>query len=566
MAGKVLSIEVGYSFTKVCEVDYQAKKTKVYQSFVLPTPEGVLADGTLTVDDDFVAAFKAKLSELKIKTKAAVFTISSSKIATREVRIPYCKENRIGDLVRANLQDYFPIDVSQYMVAHSVLEVEGVSNADTEESGAKKPVGTPTGYKLLLLAAPTQIINSYRLFAGALGLEVKEIDYNGNSIYQVAKEACGEGTQMIVKLDERSSILLVLKNGVIVLNRTIPYGIDESVAALADTSVWGEISSYEDALTLATQNICILPSFQRPAVNKDGNNEAEADSVEVIRDMMAVTSSLTSLVGGISKVVDYYNSRNMDAKIESMHITGVGADFAGISTLLNNELGMEVHGLNHVSGVQSEKALKEGTFGEFAVCIGAAMSPVHFTSEHEEEKTKGAGKGNLDSTHIAVLACIGCILVGLVLVISSLLPYLSAKKEQERYNLIIENLAPVYDVYVQYQNLKSQAEQLAALDKETVNRNEDIVAFIEALEAQMPTTFTLNDFTATTDGINMNVTVATKEEAAAVLDELRKMEMFMNVDTTSLSQLVTEAGESQYSFAVEMFYAPIVEETTEGEE
>lgn len=563
MAGKVLSIEVGYSFTKVCELDYQAKKTKVYNSFVLPTPEGILADGMLTVDDDFVAAFKAKLAELKIKTKGAVFTISSSKIATREVRIPYCKENRIGDLVRSNLQDYFPIDVSQYMVAHSVLEVEGLTKT-ADETGAKKATGTPTGYKLLLLAVPSQIINSYRLFAGALGLEVKEIDYNGNSIYQVAKEECAEGTQMIVKIDERSSLLLVIKDGVIVLNRTIPYGIDESVATLVETKAWGEISSYEDALALATHNICILPSFQRTAVVKEEEAEPATDTAEVLQDKMAVTSSLMSLVGGISKVVDYYNSRNMDAKIEDMYITGVGADFAGISNLLSNELGLIVEALTHVAGVQSEKTLKDGSFGEFAACVGAAMAPVHFTSEHDEENVKS--KASMDSMHIALIACAGCILIGVVLVISSLIPYFSAKNKQKEYNAIIENLEPVYDVYVQYQSLMSQAEQLAALDKETVNRNKDIVAFIEALEAKMPTSFALNDFTATTEGITMNVSVETKEEAAAVLDELRKMEMFIYVDTTALSQLVTEVGETQYSFAVEMLYAPIVEETTEGEE
>ena len=88
MAGKVLSIEVGYSFTKVCELDYQSKKPKIYNSFVLPTPDDILADGMLTVDEGFVAAFKEKLAEKKIKTKTAVFTISSSKIATREVKIP----------------------------------------------------------------------------------------------------------------------------------------------------------------------------------------------------------------------------------------------------------------------------------------------------------------------------------------------------------------------------------------------------------------------------------------------------------------------------------------------
>lgn len=559
MAGKVLSIEVGYSFTKVCEMDYQSKKPKLYHSFVLPTPEGVLADGMLTADDAFVAALKGKLSELKIKTKGVVFTISSSKIATREVRIPYCKENRIGDLVRANLQDYFPIDVSQYMVAHSILEVEGISKTVDEETGAKKTTGTPTGYKLLLLAVPAQIINGYRLFASALGLEVKEIDYNGNSVYQVAKEECSEGTQMIVKLDERSSLLLVLKDGVIVLNRTIPYGMDETIAAIGETSVWGEVSTYEAALSLARENTCILPQFKRP----EGESQ---DSAEVVRDLMAVTSSLMSLVGGISKVVDYYNSRNTDAPIENMYITGVGADVAGIPELLVNELGYPVFVLSHLFGIHTEKVFKDGLVGEFAACIGAAVAPVHFSSEQDEEKTGAKGKSKMDAMHIAILISAGCVLIGVALVISSLIPYYIEKSKQKQYNAIIEELAPVYEVYLQYQTVSAQAEKMSALDKETVNRNGDIVAFIETLEARMPATFSLNDFTATTEGITMNVTVGSKEEVAAVLDELRKQDMFISVDTTSLSQLVTEVGETQYSFAVEMLYAPMEEETTEGEE
>ena len=168
---------------------------------------------------------------------------------------------------------------------------------------------------------------------------------------------------------------------------------------------------------------------------------------------------------------------------------------------------------------------------------------------------------------LAVLICAGCILVGIILIVTSLIPYLSEKKKQNEYNAIIEELQPVYDVYLKYKSLSGQAELMKALDAETINRNEEMVAFIETLEAKMPASFSLNDLTATADGIIMNVTVETKEEAAVVLSELRKLESFIFVDTTSLSELITEIGETQYSFAVAMNYAPIVEETTEeGEE
>ena len=107
---------------------------------------------------------------------------------------------------------------------------------------------------------------------------------------------------------------------------------------------------------------------------------------------------------------------------------------------------------------------------------------------------------------------------------------------------------------------------MEALDAMTVNRNKDMVEFITALETKMPSSFSLSDLTATANGITMNVTVATKEETAVVLNELRKLECFSFVDTTSVSELITEIGETQYSFSVEMVYAPIEEETEEGGE
>ena len=175
MAGKVLSIEVGYALTKVCEMDYRAKKPRVYHYFSVPTPDGILADGMITVTEEFVNLLKTEMANNKMRTKDAVFTISSSKIASREIKIPYCKESNIGNLVKMNLSDYFPIDVSRYLSAYSILEVEGAAPADEEEKGKAKP--KPTGYRLLILAAPEDIIESYKLLAAALKLNVKEIVY-----------------------------------------------------------------------------------------------------------------------------------------------------------------------------------------------------------------------------------------------------------------------------------------------------------------------------------------------------------------------------------------------------
>jgi len=505
MAAKVLSIEVGYATTKVCEMDYQAKKPKVYRYFSVPTPEGVLTDGLITVTEEFVNTLKGEMVNNKVRTKDVVFTISSSKIASREVRIPYCKENQIGNLVRVNLSDYFPIDVSQYTAAYTILETEGVNNEEEDKKNKTKP----TGYRLLILAAPNAILDSYKRLAAALKLNVKEIEYCGNSIYQAAKDECAEGTQLIVKIDSRSSLLLALKDGRIVLTRTIPYGISREV---------GE--------------------------------EAE--------------QAMVALVEGISKVVDFYNANHSEAPVDRICLTGVGADFDGLPDMMEAEIQTSVCVLTNITGINTEKVFKGNSYGEYVACIGAALSPLHFASDKEEGAQ--VSKNGTDPLRLTTIISVGCVLIGVVLVLTALFPYLEAKQKQEEYKAIIEQLEPVYEVYLKHQSLTTQTAKMEALNDMTVNRNSELVEFITTLETKMPTSFALNDITATAEGVVLNATVKTKEEVAVVLDELRKVEAFSFVDTSALSELTTEIGEVQYSFAVEMIYAPITAETEEGEE
>ena len=164
MAGKVISIEMGFSITKVCELDYLTQNPKVYNSFVLETPQGVLAeDGTVNCTEEFILEFKKNLEEKGMRSKQVVFSVSSSKIASREVKLPFVKENRIPMLIRANAGEYFPIDLTAYELAHLVLGVDG------EEDNKQ--------YRLMVLAAPKELLDSYRTMAKKLNLEAIAMDY-----------------------------------------------------------------------------------------------------------------------------------------------------------------------------------------------------------------------------------------------------------------------------------------------------------------------------------------------------------------------------------------------------
>ncbi len=588
MAERVLSIEVGYSLTKVCEVEAAGKAPKIFNSFVIPTPEGMVRDGAVDVNDEFVNQFLRMMTVKKIKTRKAIFTVSSNKIASREAVLPYLKDKQIQPAIRANLNEYFPVDVTQYVFAHSLLETmydESAApapepvDAENKEEGAeenskkkakvapKTPKGKPTGLKFLILAAPKQLIQSYERLAKSCNLDLETIDYNGNSIYQAAKEECKDGVQLIIKVDEKSSLLMVLENGVIALNRTISYGIDEAIDTLMQTTELGDASTYEKALEIARRKTVILSSFDDKNDVIDLDNETKDTKIKA--DKKAVTESLRTLVGGIIRVIDFYNSNHSARPIEKMFVTGIGADFSGLSNLLTNESGLKIKNLTHLSGIDIEKVFKDVTYGEYVACIGASIAPLKWYPDKEEAKGKGGKSGgamsNVNTTLIAVCVLGVCLIGSVVMVLMTLLPYMKAKKLNDGYKKTIEELQPSYDVYLDFLAKKANVSTLQQIDNETRNRNKDLMEFVAGLEKGMPTSFTLDRMESDTEHVTIDASVSTKSEVAYVVDKLRECDMFSDIEIKSVSWEESELGVVSYKFSVELYYAPYEDNLEEAE-
>lgn len=224
MALKVLSIEVGQATTRVVEMDYKVKNPKIYNAFTVETPDDVVQDGVIARNEEFIVAIKGELRRRMIKTTNVVFTVASSRIANREARIPLCKEKNILPIIMANASDYFPVDMNQYHLVYNIL-----GTIDGEEGKQ---------YRLSLLAVPNDVTTSYIDLARTLEMEIKAIDYVGNSIFQVVKEEFKEGTKAVIKIEEHSSLVTVVNNGEIVLQRQVAHGLNQAVENLLETDMF----------------------------------------------------------------------------------------------------------------------------------------------------------------------------------------------------------------------------------------------------------------------------------------------------------------------------------------
>ena len=168
---KILTIEIDTAQLRVAEVDSHGRR--IYQCFVLPVPQGAVDDGQIRDTKSLGNLLKEELQAQGIKTKKVFFVAGSSRIAGREVRIPFVKKDKIQNIIQENATDYFPIDISGYVLSYSIIDIE---SKEQETGDAIRQ------YHLMVYAAPTAISTALREFAAVAGMNMNGIGFTGASV------------------------------------------------------------------------------------------------------------------------------------------------------------------------------------------------------------------------------------------------------------------------------------------------------------------------------------------------------------------------------------------------
>lgn len=560
MASRVLSIEIGYSLTKVVEMDHGIKNPKIYKCFDFETPIGVLEDGVVSASEEFRDEFELACEKNSVKTKRAVFSITSSRIANREVTIPAVKTNKIAELLRANAAEYFPVDISKYSLAFNILE----------EMGDKKE---GKQYKLSVLAIPEELIFSYHALAALCGLTVAALDYTGNSVLQAVKGGFETGTHLLVKLEENSSLLTVINRGNVVLQRSIAYGISTAVDTLRESNAFGQNLSYKDALTIMRRENCIWSQLGE-------NGDYDYIEGEVSQDIIAakghITNAISDLIRNIARIIDYHNSRSSDIPIERISLIGIGADVNGLSRIISNELSARVTILKQVQNAVITKGLlkeKELSICQYIACIGATLDPVELSINTKAGKAKKGApvpkgvpvqEGVKGSIKEVVLFLVIAVVIAAGLVCYPLVKKVSFENEKNKLQTQIDSLSGAQDTYNKYIKTQTDFDELQKMYAATYSPNEEMVSFLEELEDKMPTSINVISFIASNEMVEMTVNVDSLPAAAKVIMQLRTFDSLASVETTQLSTVEDETKKKTLEFTVQCLYKTVAATTNEG--
>lgn len=521
---KILSIEIGVDVTHVLEMDYRVKNPKVYRSFSFQTPVGVIGEAGVRKSEEFRTALHKLLDANKIKTRKTLFVVNSGKIASREVLIPMIKENRIKDFLNTNSADFFPVDLSRYQL---VYRNEGVVQQDT----VKKR-------KLYVFAVPGDLVQSYEELADFCSLELTALDYVGNSIFQMMHKAVGNNICCSVKLDDNATMITIINQGMVVLQRTVFYGFEEVEKIVVDSGLFPK-EQYPAAMDILQQTDCLDANQAAP---EDAMNAMRAEAVEALRPM----------IGNIRRVLDYYQSRNNGAEVKECFLIGNGAYIKGLDRLMSLELNLPVH-LQEKDVLNGFRTSGGRLDAMYEACYGAAIQPLDFvfgsaqTAKIIEEKKKR----ELFAAKLIGLLCVACAVILLAL---SGVQRIALSHELNNLNKQKDELEYIQDIYNAYVDTKSQYDDVTKMNGKTETVSDALADAIEEMEEKFPSGVKVTSLTSNGEGISMDIEVSTKEEAAKILQNLATFDAFRSVTTNGITESTDENGKITVTFSVMCTY------------
>lgn len=543
MAKKVLSIEIGQQVTKAVVIDFLKKNPHVYNAFSFDTPDGVMEDGYVKDKDRMAQLLREQMKDNGVKEKEVVFSIASSKIASREVTVPYVPEKNLDNLINATAQDYFPVNMDEYTLAYNVLE--------TVKEKDKKSL------KLLLLAAPDSLIQNYYSLADLMGVRVESIDYYGNGSMQVLQKHIGSGYSVCVQIGSLNTMVSVLKENQQIMQRTIPYGTNTIIETmLAHPAL--ECRDETDAMEMLCRENVVYSTLDYEDETVRGTRISEDQwkrSGQSREARKAVTDAVGGILLSVIRVVDYFGSRYPDCQLGYIYITGMGVKIRGLDTLFEREMDLPVRKLEKLTNITFSRgfarSLQDQT--EYIAAIGAAIEPVGFSLKELKNK-----QGRAASMRTVKIILAGSVVVAVALVAVGWFRLVGANKENENLKMEKQSLQSINQVYTENEQATKKFEDAAALHVATSTKNQNLVALIEQLQKKLPKQMQVSTLQTTEDKVTLTITTKTKISVAKMLVEFEGIDLLTNVNVASIAGAESENDKiDEYTFSVTADYTQL---------
>lgn len=225
LSGRALVVQITEREIRIAQMTLGSDV--ISERVILPTPPNAVEDGQLVGLDALRDAMEPVLRQgLFRRCRKVVFSLCSTQVISESVTVPAVKkQQRLGQMLLANMDEYFPIDPGEYQLSWESVGVEQREDARL--------------LRVQLWAVPRAMLQRYYALANSMGLSVAAVDFCGHShatavdadfaMPKHAKSSADTDDGVCLYINAESELLLLtfVYNGQVTLQRLLQRGYSQ---------------------------------------------------------------------------------------------------------------------------------------------------------------------------------------------------------------------------------------------------------------------------------------------------------------------------------------------------
>lgn len=225
LSGRALVVQITEREIRIAQMTLGSDV--ISERVILPTPPNAVEDGQLVGLDALRDAMEPVLRQgLFRRCRKVVFSLCSTQVISESVTVPAVKkQQRLGQMLLANMDEYFPIDPGEYQLSWESVGVEQREDARL--------------LRVQLWAVPRAMLHRYYALANSMGLSVAAVDFCGHShatavdadfaMPKHAKSSADTDDGVCLYINAESELLLLtfVYNGQVKLQRLLQRGYSQ---------------------------------------------------------------------------------------------------------------------------------------------------------------------------------------------------------------------------------------------------------------------------------------------------------------------------------------------------
>jgi type IV pilus assembly protein PilM len=338
----VVGLDIGSSAVKAVELSRRGrgKEFELSHLGVASMPAEAIVQGAFLNSSAIVESIREAIEKAKIRTKNVAAAVSGHSVIVKKVSLPAMTRDELDEQIRWEAEQYIPFDVNEVNLDFQILNSGGGEGQ----------------MEVLLVAAKKDLVDDYVQVIREAGLVPVAIDVAAFAVenaFEANYDVRADEVVALVNIGAQVVNINIISNGAPAFTRDI---------TTAGNQYTEEI---QKALSI---------SFEEAERIKLGGRRSESSQEVVPQEVESAMRSVTeTVIGEISRSLDFFSATSADSRIERVVLCGGGAGVAGLQAGFQQRSGGKVEVMDPLARMIPNSKFEANYLDEVAPSLGVGV-------------------------------------------------------------------------------------------------------------------------------------------------------------------------------------------------